>query len=257
MHRGTRYIGYFRNHVDAQARFHQVFHDQAAPSSFVARPGRCPCFCAIGAGLAGPGLAPLSVLRVTHVDDAPPIIGAGVRSRRCARLRLAPGIGACGSAFRACFCAIGAGLAGPGLAPLSVLRVTHVDDAPPIIGAGVRSRRCARLRLAPGIGACGSAFRACFCAIGAGLAGPGLAPLSVLRVTHVDDAPPIIGAGVRSRRCARLRLAPGIGACGSAFRVPPLLLRRYVIICSSSAAFIPGASQGAAPGGSGRSQVDS
>ena len=51
---------------------------------------------------------------------------------------------------------------------------------------------------------------------------------------------PIIGAGVRSRRCARLRLAPGIGACGSAFRVPPLLLRRYVIICSSSAAFIPG-----------------
>ncbi len=64
----------------------------------------------------------------------------------------------------------------------------------------------------------------------------------------------------RSRRCTRLRLAPRISAgrpsvlllrrsgwpCGSALRVPPLLLRRYVIICSSSAAFIPGR---AAPAG--------
>ena len=50
----------------------------------------------------------------------------------------------------------------------------------------------------------------------------GLAPLSVLRATPFDDAPPIIGADVRSRRCTRLQLAPGIGACGSALRVPPL-----------------------------------
>jgi hypothetical protein len=48
--------------------------------------------------------------------------------------------------------------------------------------------------------------------------------LSVLRATHFDDAPPIIGAGVRSRRCARPRLAPGI----SAGRPSVLLFRRHV-----------------------------
>ena len=40
----------------------------------------------------------------------------------------------------------------------------------------------------------------------------------------MDDAPPIIGAGVRSRRCTRLRLAPGI----SAGRPSVLLSRCYV-----------------------------
>jgi hypothetical protein len=47
----------------------------------------------VGVGLAiGAGLAPLSFLGATAFDDAPPFIGAGVRSRRCARLRLAPRI---------------------------------------------------------------------------------------------------------------------------------------------------------------------
>ena len=39
-----------------------------------------------------------------------------------------------------------------------------------------------------------------------------------------DDAPPIIGAGVRSRRCAGLRLAPRI----STGRPSVLLFRRHV-----------------------------
>src|ERR1700731_1517601 len=53
--------------------------------------------------------------------------------------------------------------------------------------------------------------------------GGGLAPLSVLRATPVDDAPPI-SAGVRSPGCAGLRLAPRISVparCFSAARGSP------------------------------------
>ena len=57
----------------------------------------------------------------------------------------------------------------------------------------------------------------------------------------VDDAPPI-SAGVRSRRCAHLRLArgsaPRVPAC--CFSVATSDRPTSFIICSSSAAFIPG-----------------
>jgi hypothetical protein len=48
--------------------------------------------------------------------------------------------------------------------------------------------------------------------------------LAPLRAAPFDDAPPIIGADVRSRRCTRLRLALRI----SVVRPSVLLLRRYV-----------------------------
>jgi hypothetical protein len=63
-------------------------------------------------------------------------------------------------------------------------------------------------------------------------------PLSVLRATHLDDAPPIIGAGVRSRRYARLRLAPEINAGR-----PSVLLSRCYVTASALARFHQAAHQ--------------
>ena len=50
------------------------------------------------------------------------------------------------------------------------------------------------------------------------------------RATPFDDAPPIVGAGVRSRRCTRLRLAPPISA-----ERPSVLLSRCYFTASALA----------------------
>jgi hypothetical protein len=109
-----------------------------------------------------------------------------------------------------------------------------LDDAPPIIGAGVRSRRCTRLRLAPGISAGRPSVLLSRCYVTASaLARPlwrhrryqsspllecvkGLAPLSVLRATPsmtLRRSVPASGlAGVRVSGWPR-GSAPGVPAC--------------------------------------------
>ena len=81
----------------------------------------------------------------------------------------------------------------------------------------------------------------------------GSAPLSVLRATHVDDAPPIIGADVGSRGCAPLRLAPRVSAGRPSVLLLPRSgwpafapLRHHLLKFGS---LHPRASQGAAPAG--------